>query len=185
MLTEVMRECRNWFEHTAENGTYDILDNTIVVKHRYVVGQYIRIVGSVLNDVVAKITKVDVIEDDLYRITCVHIKNNLSNNLKDETFTGSIYGLRIPFDFLEIVKEIEAYQEIARKGDPTLVSESYRGYSYSRAVSRDGQLVNWKTLFMDRLKPFKRMFGNAYGYGDLPISFKWERDMIDGRELDA
>lgn len=45
-----MQECRNFFVHSSEDGTYTIEDGKINAKGDYIVGQYIRIMGSMLND---------------------------------------------------------------------------------------------------------------------------------------
>lgn len=51
MISQVMRACRNYFIQSIERGKFTIEDGKIgPIKNSLLVGQYIRIIGSVLND---------------------------------------------------------------------------------------------------------------------------------------
>lgn len=97
-------------------------------------GQYVRIIGSVLNDGVYQ-----------YPLT----------GLTDETFTGTVRLLAIKKAVLEMVPEIEAWCE---KNQPTaFTSESFGGYSYSKATNADGVAASWQDVFRARLAPYRKM----------------------------
>lgn len=97
-------------------------------------GQYVRIIGSVLNDGVYQ-----------YPLT----------GLIDETFNGTVRLLAIKKAVLEMVPEIEAWCE---KNQPTaFTSESFGGYSYSKATNADGVAASWQDVFRARLAPYRKM----------------------------
>ena len=59
----------------------------------------------------------------------------------DEEFYGVITPLAIPREFLNLVKEIEDYQEKATKaGSGIYQSESFGGYSYTLATNKNGNI---------------------------------------------
>ena len=97
-------------------------------------GQYVRIFGSLFNDGVRK-----------YPLT----------ELTDETFTGCVIPLAIPRVILTLAEEIETWSE---KNQPTaFTSESFGGYTYSKATKANGTAAGWREVFADDLKPYKKM----------------------------
>lgn len=58
MLLPVMREVRNFFEISSESGEFEIKSGSIAVNGRYVVGQYVAITGSILNDGVKRVESI-------------------------------------------------------------------------------------------------------------------------------
>ena len=134
MLENVLAYLHNYFvarvlpeqEWTITYGTMEIPDA--------LPGQYVRIVGSVLNDGVYQ-----------YPLT----------GLTDETFTGTVWLLKIEKAVLEKVPEIEAWCE---KNQPTaFTSESFGGYSYSRATDSSGVPAGWQKVFEPQLAPYRKM----------------------------
>ena len=137
MLEEIMRYINNYFiyrndymEIVSFGGEYTIENGSISLPF-VVDGQYFKIEGSVLND-------------GVYSYPC--------NELLDETFTGRIFPLKVPRTFLDLVDEIEAWQtEYGSKTASPLQSESFDGYSYSRATGTDGNNISWQNAFGARL----------------------------------
>ncbi|MCD8208415.1 MAG: hypothetical protein LUD72_10795 [Bacteroidales bacterium] len=141
MVGEVLAYLNNWFVDKVYTGTFTIEDGKVTLP--LLDEQYFRVVGSVLNDGVYQYT------DEL--------------ELKDETFDGEIYALAVPNDLLDIVTEIETWQE--KYGDAVsgpYNSESFGGYSYSKGSSSTGEGVSWKTSFADRLAPYRKLKGCDY-----------------------
>ena len=62
--------------------------------------------------------------------------------LQEETFDGVVVPLAIPKPFLSLVDEI---------------SESFGGYSYSRATNSKGETYTWQDAFRARLNPWRKM----------------------------
>lgn len=143
MLNEICRELRNWFDRekpkmygrfTIASGK--ITDSTfLAVIHE---NQYFRIVGSVFNDGIYK------------------YDNEL--NLEDETFDGAIWLLAIPQEIIDLDAEVTAW--IAKYGDAVSTpynSESFGGYSYSKATSASGTVESWQSAFAAKLNLWRKI----------------------------
>lgn len=120
-------------EFTVANGALNFADIPIIA------GQYFKIEGSVLNDGIYK---------------------HPSENLKDETFRGAIILLKIPSDVIETAAEIEAWQQAnAQALQSPYLSESFGGYSYSKATSQSstGGQISWRDVFGPKLRRYRKM----------------------------
>lgn len=118
---------------TLDEQEWIITDGTMDVPGA-LPGRYVRIIGSVLNDGVYQ-----------YPLT----------GLVDETFTGTVQLLSIKKAVLEMVPEIEAWCE---KNQPTAyTSESFAGYSYSKATNANGLAAGWQDVFRAQLAPYRKM----------------------------
>lgn len=109
-LIELLNYCNNFFIRDTIHDMFVIRDGkieiaTFLVDHLPLVGQYIEIKGSVLNDNVYKVKKIELDEDgyDDYIV--------VETPLLDETFTGVINYLMIPQNFIYIFNEISQSQE--------------------------------------------------------------------------
>ena len=114
-MERIMQEINNFFENSYEQGAFSITDDEIVVTGKYVRGQYIRIVDSILNDGVYKIIRVQG-----QTIT-------LEKELLNEDFEGYIVGLAVPRNFIDICNKISEFNN-NNKG---IASESIPNYSIS------------------------------------------------------
>ena len=136
MLFEVMLYCRNFFPVPGgcKSGNYTISDGCISLDFLQE-GQYFLVEGSVFND-------------GVYQYP--------SYAMFDETFEGTITPLAVPKAFLSLVKEIEAWNGKYGKTEnlSPYISESFGGYSYSKATSSQGNAANatWQDTFKTRLK---------------------------------
>jgi hypothetical protein len=103
--------------------------------------QYFRICESVFNNGVYKYT------DDM--------------QLVDEEFDGIIYALAIPPEFLLLAEEIEAYNKTEASKPSGYASESFDGYSYSKAgggsVAASANANQWEQVFKSRLNRFRKV----------------------------
>lgn len=141
MLNKVMTEIKNHFARSVESQTYQIVTDGIVgsFSEKYIVGQYIWIKHSFINDGVYKITGV------------TESKLTLDATLLEEN-TGELillFGLAVPPDFLTVVTEIEAYT--SKDG---VISESIGDYS----VNYGNTGGSWVNAFSEKLSQWKRMF---------------------------
>lgn len=136
MLETVLMYLNNWFVVGRYDDTYTIEDGGITLPF-LVDGQYFRIVGSLFND-------------GVYQYPA---------ELTDETFDGSVWALAIPKAFLSTVEEITAWT--AKNGDGgAYTSESFGGYSYSKATNSKGMAVGWRDVFSAQLAPWKKPAGS-------------------------
>ena len=137
MLTEICTHLHNFFvrdedKHYQKGITINggILTPSFNIKQN----QYYRIVGSVFND-------------------GVHKFGDETDVLVDEVFDGSVWLMSVPKSFLDLVSEIEDYQ--AKYGQATpYVSESFGGYSYSKA---DSTAASWQHAFGTRLNAWRKI----------------------------
>lgn len=153
MLTELCQFLKNWFEVNQVEGTITISGGTISVAPDGLMrtapepqqGQYIRIVGSIWNDGVV-----------LYG----------SDELRDETFEGSVWLMAIPKAVLALAQDIsdwrEKYESLDNPSMSPYNSESFGGYSYSKggitATAGSGQgLSGWQGAFYNRLTPWRKI----------------------------
>lgn len=136
MLETVLMYLNNWFVVGRYDDTYTIEDGGITLPF-LVDGQYFRIVGSLFND-------------GVYRYPA---------ELTDETFDGSVWAMAIPKALLPKVEEITAWT--AKNGDSgPYTSESFGGYSYSKATNSKGLAVGWRDVFAAQLAPWKKPAGS-------------------------
>ena len=138
MLEQILRHVNNWFLmpdgiHASE---FTVQDGGIVLPFLQD-GQYFRVVGSIFND---------------------GLHQYPADGLTDETFDGAVWALAVPEAFLALVKEIEAYQ--AKQGEPgPYTSESFGGYTYTKATNSKGVAVGWQEIFAGRLNEWRRIGG--------------------------
>ena len=136
MLENVLTHIKNWFAVKIYGRTYTIKDSTMELPFLQN-GQYYRICGSVFNDGLHKYGE---------------------GELKDETFTGTVWALAIPKAVVELAAEIEAWQtKNGEAAQSPFSSESFGGYSYTKATdSSTGRSVTWETAFRSRLNPWRK-----------------------------
>ena len=137
-VAAVMRHVRNFFERGWVDGTLVISGGVLSVP---VDAPYIAITGSRYNDGVHRMLSDTVAE----------------HPLRDETFSGRIWLLYPPADFLDLCRAASEFDDKNPAG--ALKSESFGEYSYTRAaVGGTGGLHTWDTALMSRLRPYMRMF---------------------------
>ncbi len=106
-------------------------------------------------------------ENQYFRI-CESISNNgvhkYTNDMQlvDEEFDGIIYALAIPKDFLLLAEEIDAYNKTEASKPTGYASESFGGYSYSKAGGGSVKNVSsnanqWEQIFASRLNRFRKV----------------------------
>lgn len=135
MLGEILAHLHNYFTDPSDihAGTFTITDGSITLPFLQQ-GQYFRIVGSVFND-------------GVYQYT--------TDTLTDETFDGAVYAMRVPPDLHALATEITAWVE--KYGDSPYVSESFGGYSCTKATQSSGAPVGWQTQFRGRLNRWRKV----------------------------
>ncbi len=140
MLTEICAELRNYFlQNPARDvhvGIFKISDGTIAPLHFLQNGQYFRIIGSAFND----------------GVYCYP-----ATELTDEEFDGAIWAMSVPQDIIKISEEIKAFTESDAGKMSPYTSESWGGYSYSKATNSNGAPISWQTAFSDRLNKYRRI----------------------------
>lgn len=145
MLNEICEHLHNFFDSrdgeyidrsadtfTISSGVISPLSSSLIA------GQYIRIVGSLLND-------------GIYLLP----SNFTVSSLVDETFTGAIFGLAIPKDLVTLDSEITAY--VAANPATGYVSESFGGWSGTKATGANGAALSWESVYAKRLNRWRKI----------------------------
>ena len=146
-LTGLCREVNNWFEYSKWTGRFKIIGGTIdlsdmVADDSIQPGQYFYIKGSVFNDGVHQYP---------------------ASDLTDEVFIGTVASMAIPADFLALLSEINAWLEIYendKQANSPYQSESFGGYSYSKAGSGTGDsndASTWMGHFKGKLNKWRKL----------------------------
>lgn len=138
MLEEILRHLHNWFvlPDGIHHGVFKIDGNKIDLPFLNV-GQYFRIIGSVFND-------------GLYRY------GDPASDFMPEEFDGTVWALAVPKSVVSLSGEIAEWIDKNGNASP-FSSESFGGYSYSRATNANGDAVGWKDVFKSRLNPYRKI----------------------------
>ena len=163
MLEDVLQELNNWFlcPDGVHLGHYQVEGGSISLPFLSP-GQYFRILGSVFND-------------GLYQYPTL--------DLTDETFDGAVWALAVPRAVVQLADEIAAWEQkngAAAAGPYT--SESFGGYSYTRAAASDGRPLGWQDVFSARLSRWRKVHGAAFAAQAMPPGTAWHPP--DERRLD-
>lgn len=147
MLTEICAEIKNYFTYDSDKhfGNFTIKDGSITPSFDLPT-DYIRIVGSHLNDGVHKVSDHDLVDDG--------------------TFHGAVWVMSPPKAFLDLAAEIAAWQDKNGALDSAAMSpfnsESFGGYSYSKSggSSAGGSSsggADWRSAYASRLNIYRKI----------------------------
>lgn len=153
MLTQLCSHLRNYFladysnpDRFIHHGTFEIAGGEIQDLPFLQPGQYFRVIGSVFNDGVWQ-----------YR------PDSDDPAMKDETFDGTIWAMRVPPEVISLSAEIDAWNADngAALSSP-YQSESFGGYSYTKrsgsgASGSASEAYGWQDQFASRLAPYRRL----------------------------
>ena len=135
MLDEICSHIRNYFVEAVKSGTFEIKNGSIVPLDFLKDGQYFRIVGSTLND-------------GVYQYPAAE--------LTDEVFSGSVWAMAVPPTFIALADEIKAFNSSEEAKPTAYTSESFGGYSYTKATDANGVSAGWETVFAKRLNKWRK-----------------------------
>lgn len=136
MLNEICAEIRNYFPAEKRYGNFTIKNGSISPVDFLQEGQYFRIVGSVFND---------------------GIHQHPASDLNDESFNGSVWAMAVPPALIDLSEEIKTYAEIVDANPSPFTSESFGGYSYTKATDVDGVAMSWQKAYGKRLNKWRRV----------------------------
>lgn len=143
MIDEICAEIRNYFSPPDDRhiGNFSVVDG-VILPSLVLPTDYIRIVGSRLNDGVHKISDCDLADEG--------------------EFHGAVWIMTPPKDFLKLVNDITEWQArycgIDGANMSPYRSESFAGYSYTKGSGSSGNgSVDWQDVFAKRLNRYRRM----------------------------
>lgn len=151
IMSEVCALINNWFDKgwPKYTGLIAINDGAVTSEGSEIEikeGQYYRVIGSALNDGVWQY-------------------GNADEAPVNEEFNGAVWLMGVPPAVTAICNEIEAwiakYGGVESPGMSPFQSESFAGYSYSKAAgatdSGGGVLSGWQSAFASRLLRWKKL----------------------------
>lgn len=141
MINQILEETLTYFPISIETATMSIVSDGIgfTFNEDYLVGQYVNILGSVLNDGTYKITGV------------TSSKLTLDATLLAEENYIQLFGLALPRALTTLITEIETYA--ASSGNANL-SEEWQGKRKVKYASGS----NWRDSFSARLDNFRSVY---------------------------
>lgn len=162
MVTKLMDYCNNHFLVSAESPEMTFNDTSSVYtiegdfNDTYLVGQYVYICGSILNDGAYKITEIATgvltVSTQLY-----------TESTTDTSRTVYIYGCAVPRGFVELASDIDTWNT-NNKNDIGLVSEKIDDYSKQKQQGSNGKGFTWKDAFSTELEDYKALYDDIGRY---------------------
>ena len=162
MLESLLEWLKNWHMISSFNGDFTIKGGELAPPYDGFLqnGQYFRIIGSVFND---------------------GLHQWPTSTLSDEQFNGTIWTLAIPKSLINISSEMEEWQS-KNSNSGQYSSESFGGYSYTKATGENGKMLTVFDVFAEKLAPYRKAGGN-YVYAEpnphmtppLPHMYNWWR----------
>ena len=156
MLTEICQYLKNWFNRRPQGGDMPKYSGSVTISDGEITfdgggftlaeGQYFRIMGSLFND-------------------GVHKYLDPEDKLKDEAFDGVVWSMAVPPEVEALAADISAWMEqygtAASEAMSPFASESFGGYSYTKAsgVSSNGSTKqpSWMDAYAARLAIYKKL----------------------------
>lgn len=136
-MTMLCEELNNWFVTGYAYSTFTIQNGALVTPFDLLKdGQYFRIVGSLYNDGVYKYP---------------------ASGLTDEVFRGDVWAMAVPPSVVALADEIKSFTESNESKVSAYTSESFGGYSYSKAVDENGAPLSWQKVFASRLNRWRKL----------------------------
>lgn len=146
MISEICAELRNYFlrdyvnpEQYMHSGSFVIANGEMQSLPFLKQNQFYRIIGSTFND-------------------GVH-QYGVDNGLIDETFEGTIWEMFVPKEVVDLSAEIQDW--VSNNADTInspYQSESFGGYSYTKAIASNGKLsTDWQSHFAGKLNRWRRL----------------------------
>ena len=135
-LTNLCAELRNYFETEKRFGTFTISGGSISPSDFLQDGQYFRIVGSVFND---------------------GVHRHPAHDLTDETFDGAVWAMAVPPAVIELLQKIQEFEAATANAPTNYISESFGGYTYTKATDENGLPVGWRSVFRSELNKWRKL----------------------------
>lgn len=138
-VQDVMAETRNYFQHQAMDGEWTLTGGVLTPGELLLPGDWVALCGCRLSSGVWQLNEDGEIPD-----------------ARDETWTGRVWLLAPPEDFLRLCGEIADW--CGQHPDAALRRESFGSYSMERAVGDSGLPMRWQDVFRAELIPYRRVY---------------------------
>jgi len=138
-LPDLMRETRNFFPAAAIDADWTLQGGKLSPVNGLHLGDWVAVTGSIYNNGVFQLGE-----------------NGSLPGAVDESWTGRIWLLAPPAEFLALATEINFWAE--QQVQSATVKESFGAYSRELATDSNGAPITWQQFFAHRLQPYRRMY---------------------------
>lgn len=164
MITEVCAEVNNWFAKKEDKigGAFSVVDGVLTPPVGLLNNQYYRIIDSRFNDGVHKYAELTELTEE-----SEEQQPEVEQLIDEPSFDGAVWKMRVPADFLQLVADIEEWQEKNGNVDSFNMSpyqsESFNNYSRSKggggssASGASPTAVGWQSQFKSRLNKYRKL----------------------------
>ena len=139
-ILTVMRSVRNFFHDGYREGLFTIVGNVISPVPD---APYIAISGSRQHN-------------GVFACSPDGALSGFPEGKHDEEFSGKVWMLYPPDDFLQLCEQINQYDQKNPIG--AMHSESFGDYSYTRGTDDQGGIPTWQEAYSGQLREYRRMF---------------------------
>lgn len=140
-IPQIMRDIRNGFPAWMREGTWQIQSGTLTPSDVLPDEGWVVLEGTACQDGIHQVSKGGVVE-----------------GAADERWTGRVWLLAPPEDFLALCRQIIDWA--AQAPEAGVLRESFGAYSRT-AVTTGGRPVTWQEAFAQALRPYRQMFSEV------------------------
>lgn len=138
-IPDIMREIRNYFPYAALDGCWQLDGGKLLPDSNLGNAAWVCLEGAVQSG--------------------VHpLENGIIPNVWDESWTGRVWLLSPPNDFLQLCQQIIDW--CSKQPAPSAQSESFGAYSRT-ALTVSGKPLMWQDVFASALRPYRQMFSEV------------------------
>ena len=77
--------------------------------------------------------------------------------MTDETFDGAVWAMAVPSAVIELLQKIQEFEAAVANAPTAYISESFGGYSYTKATDENGLPAGWRSVFKNELKRWRKL----------------------------
>lgn len=134
-LQDILEHIHNWFVVDTIEDEFEVTGGSLSLP--LMDGQYYRVVGSVFNDGLHK---------------------HPDYGMRDEVFSGHVMPMAVPTALVDLAEEVQRWRSDNYQAmSSPYQSESFGGYSYTRATSSSGGAYGWQDAFRSRLNAWRKL----------------------------
>ena len=85
------------------------------------------------------------------------VHRHAAHDLTDESFDGAVWARAVPPAVVELLQKIQEFEAATANTPTAYISESFGGFSYTKATDANGLPVGWKSVFKNELSRWRKL----------------------------